>query len=332
MSERHQMKELAEFLKTERLNRNMTLEEVSRQSGISKAMLTFLETCDFERFGAPLLIRNIIRAYCKALAIESEPLIAKFSSEIEKYSSQDLGLKKYGLRMKVLRRKRRMICLPLFALLLSSAGVFYGGMWISEKRALRFAPPAADRVFTQEELPAELQERLTPGPAARGGKLAPDSRNVDEALRTAEMHIRESATAAQKTGDDNDTGQPVKTEVLEKDLPLGADPRPRLDLSNSTDAVADDETVQSVGTLHPNKFAVEADAEVWIQVIIDDKETRSVMLHPGDRKEWTADKILQVIIGNAGGIHMTWNEQPVRAPRDPGRVLRFRLPDYAKAE
>ena len=108
--------------------------------------------------------------------------------------------------------------------------------------------------------------------------------------------------------------------------------RPRLDLSNSTDAVADDETVQSVGTLHPNKFAVEADAEVWIQVIIDDKETRSVMLHPGDRKEWTADKILQVIIGNAGGIHMTWNEQPVRAPRDPGRVLRFRLPDYAKAE
>ena len=93
MNERHQMKELAEFLKTERLNRNMTLEEVSRQSGISTAMLTFLESCDFERFGASLLIRNIIRAYCKALPIESEPLIAKFSSEIAKYSSQDLGIK-----------------------------------------------------------------------------------------------------------------------------------------------------------------------------------------------------------------------------------------------
>ena len=61
------MKELAEFLKTERLNRNMTLEEVSRLSGISTAMLTFLEACDFEQFGAPLLIRNTIRAYCKAL-------------------------------------------------------------------------------------------------------------------------------------------------------------------------------------------------------------------------------------------------------------------------
>ena len=89
-------------------------------------------------------------------------------------------------------------------------------------------------------------------------------------------------------------------------------------MSNSTDAVAGDEPVQSVETLHPNKFAVEADDEVWIQVIIDDKETRSAMLHPGDRREWTADKILQVVIGNAGGIHMKWNEQPVRAPRDPG--------------
>ena len=206
MSERHQMKELAEFLKTERLNRNMTLEEVSRQSGISKAMLTFLEACDFERFGASLLIRNTIRAYCKALGIEPEPLIAKFSSEIEKYSSQDLGIKKYGHQMKVLHRKRRMICLPLFALLLSSAGVFYGGMWISEKRAMLFAPPAADRVFTQEELPAELQERLAPGPSARGGKLAPDLRNADEAMRTAEIHIRESTTGGAK--------RPQRTTIL----------------------------------------------------------------------------------------------------------------------
>ena len=332
MSERHQMKELAEFLRKERLNRNMTLEEVSRQSGISTAMLTFLEACDFEQFGAPLLIRNTIRAYCKALRIEPEALIAKFSSEIEKYSSQDLGIKKYGLRMKVLHRKRRMICLPLLALLLSSAGVFYGGMWVSEKRAMLFAPPAADRVFTQEELPAELQERLSPGPAYRGGKLAPDLQNADEALRMAEIHIRESATAARKTGEDNDTGQSVETEVLEKDLTPDSEVKPHLDLSNSTEAVADDETVQNVETPHTNKFAVEADDEVWIQVIIDDKETRSAMLHSGDRREWAADKILQVVIGNAGGIRMKWNEQPVKAPRDPGRVLRFRLPDYAKAE
>ena len=41
------------------------------------------------------------------------------------------------------------------------------------------------------------------------------------------------------------------------------------------------------------------------------------MLHPGDRREWVAEKILQVVIGNAGGIHMKWNEQPVEPPGTP---------------
>jgi len=56
------------------------------------------------------------------------------------------------------------------------------------------------------------------------------------------------------------------------------------------------------------------------------------MLYPGDRREWAAGKSLQVVIGNAGGVLMKWNEQLLKAPREPGRVLRFRLPDYAKAE
>lgn len=326
------MKELAEFLKTERLNRNMTLEEVSRQSGISTSMLTFLEACDFEQFGASVLIRNTIRAYCKALRIESEALIAKFSSQIEEYNFQNLAIKKYGRRMAVLHRKRRMIGLPLFALFLSSAAVFYGGMWVSEKRAKLFAPPSADRVFTQQELPVELQEQLAPSPATRAVKPGPDLRNADEALRTAEIHIRESEMAAEKAAESEKTGQPVEAEVSERYSLPDTEDKPHLDLSNSTEAVAGDEPVRGVETIHPNKFAVEADDKVWIQVIIDDKATRSAMLRPGDRKEWVADKVLQVVVGNAGGIHMKWNEQPIKAPRDPGRVLRFRLPDYAKAE
>ena len=325
------MKELAEFLKTERVNRNLTLEEVSGLSGMSLSMLMSLETCDFERFGAPLLIRNTIRAYCKALHIEPEPLIEKFSSEIEKYDIQDIGIKKYGRQMKVLHRKRRMIGLPLFALLLCSAAVFYGGMWISEKRTKLFAPPDADRVFTQEELPVELQERLAPGPAARLEKQGAEWRKTDEALRTAELHIRESEMAAEEAAEAENTGEQAN-EASENDLVQDDEAQGRLALSNSTEAVADDRLVQGEETLRPNKFAVEADDKVWIQVRIDDKVTRSDMLRPGDRREWTADKTLQVVIGNAGGIRMKWNEQPIKAPRDPGRVLRFRLPDYAKAE
>lgn len=326
------MKELTEFLKTERLNRNLTLEAVSERSGISVSMLISLETCDFERFGASVLIRNTIRAYCQALQIEAEPLIGQFSSEIERYNIQDEGIRRYGQQLKLLQRRRRMISLPLFALLLISASVFYGGMWVSERRSHLFVLPDADRVFTQEEVPADLQERLASGPGARIDKRGPDWRKADEAIRNAEIHIMESEKAANGAAEAENMVEQAG-EASEKNLILDSGAPAHLAFSNSTEAVADDEPVQGTEENRlVNKFAVEADDKVWIQVRIDDKETRSAMLYAGDRREWTADKALQVVIGNAGGVHMKWNEHPLEAPRDPGRVLRFRLPDYAKPE
>jgi cytoskeletal protein RodZ len=244
------MKELAEFLKTERLNRNMSLEALSERSGISICVLISIEGCDFERFGASLLIRNTIRAYCKALGREAEPLILKFSSEIDRYNIQDAGIKKYGHRMKILHKRRRMISLPVFALLLSFAAVFYGGMWISEKRARLFAPPAADRIFTQEELPVELQELMAPSPTARGDKTVADARYADEAIRTAEIHIRESEMAAQKA---RETGRAVGqsaggVEFSEKDSPDTDSPAHQA-LSNLTEAVASDTPAKDVETI-----------------------------------------------------------------------------------
>ena len=193
------MKKLAEFLKTERLNRNLTLETVSEGSGINVRMLVSFEACDFEQFGAStLFIRNMVRAYCRALEIEAEPVIRRFSYDIERYNTQDAGIRKYGQQMKLMHEKRRMISLPLFALFLISAALFYGGMWVSERRSKLFATPDADRVFTQEEIPADLQERLAPGPNARIKKPGTDRQKADEAIRKAEIHIRESQMAVER--------------------------------------------------------------------------------------------------------------------------------------
>ncbi|SPF49791.1 conserved hypothetical protein [Syntrophobacter sp. SbD1] len=329
------MKELAEFLKTERLNRDLTLQAISGRSGTSVEMLESFEACDFNRFGASLLIRNTIHAYCEALQIEPESLIQKFSSEIEACNIQDAGIKRYGQQMRLLHKKRRMIGLPVFILFLISAGVFYGGAWVSEKRSELFAPPEADRIITQEEFPAELQELPVVSPEPRVEKPAPDLRKADEAIKTAEIHIREAEKAAEQADESEQAGDAgiQAGEKSTRDAMADNGATAGLAFSSSTEeAVADDETAQDVEQRSGNKFTVEADDKVWVQVRIDDKETLSAMLSPGDRREWPADKSLQVVIGNAGGVHMKWNEQTIKAPRDPGRVLRFRLPDYAEAE
>jgi len=326
------MRELAEFLKAERLDRNLTLEAVSERSGISVNMLSSFEACDFERFGASLLIRNIVRSYCRALGIEAEPLIRKFSYEIEACNIQNEGIRRYGRHMKTLRKKRRMIGLPVFVLLLISAAIFYGGTWVSERRSKLLAPPDANRIFTQEEFPAELQERLAPGQNAGREKSRADFWKANEAIRNAEILLGELETTAQGDPNAYDTRQQAARASKQGIQPdKGTPDTPAF--SNSTEAVADDKPASaSDENRRGNKFAVEASDKVWIQVKIDDKEIMSTMLYPGDRREWAAGKSLQVVIGNAGGVLMKWNEQLLKAPREPGRVLRFRLPDYAKAE
>ncbi|MCE5335529.1 MAG: DUF4115 domain-containing protein [Desulfobacteraceae bacterium] len=341
------MNELSEFLKSERLKRDLTVEFFSRQSGISLSMLLAFESGNCESFAASLLIRNTVRVYCKVLGIDPEPLIEKYASEIEKFNIQEAGIIRFGREMKILRKKRRMIGFPLFLLTLATIGIVYGASWISEKRSRLYAPPAADRIFTQEELPVELQEKLAlsakPGPRevrrdqaglTKSTRSDSASRDADKALQLAEKNISdaEKSRAAQGRAPLVEAPQQVQAPQVEPAQPVASTSGvpTQLALSNSTEAVAEDRTGPLPEPSLQSKFSVEADDKVWIQVRIDDKVTRSTMLLPGDKREWAAEKSMQVIVGNAGGIRMKWNDQAVKAPRDSGRVLRMRFPEYAR--
>lgn len=47
--------------------------------------------------------------------------------------------------------------------------------------------------------------------------------------------------------------------------------------------------------------------KTWVAVTIDNKRQNTYMLFPGDIRTWRADKMLQIKIGNAGGINLNYN-------------------------
>lgn len=313
------MKELAEFLKNERLERNLSVEALSRLSGISASMLESFESFDFERFGASILLRNTVRAYCNALHLDSKPLIQKYSSQIEACSLQDEGIKRYGRLQKTLYKRRRMIALPMFVFFLASASVYYGGVWISKRRSKLFAPPDAKRIFSQESLPADL-ERL-PASAAKP-KPAP----VEPAQENAAGKATAKTTTPVQTVGEGNTQPEAAPETL---APNGNQTLTQFPPGDSSEALAGEGPVQNAEANTLNRFTIQAVSKVWIQVTIDGQKTRSEMLRPGECKEFVAAKSMDVVIGNAGGVNMQWNGQPLDAPHVSGRVLRFQLPDYA---
>ncbi len=334
------MKEIADFLKSERLERDLTLRSVSERSGVSIDMLDLFERCDLERLGSALLVRYIIRGYCGALEIDPQPVLDKAAPDLDNLNFQELGIKKYAVQVKLLRKKRRRMNASLLLFAVATAAVLYAGTWISEQRARLYAPVPAERILSQEELPPELVQKLATAepqhndsetPAAAPGneplaKVGADTREADRAIMQAEKNLQETTETAGKAEEpaeplaQEDTGEMTAEAQPSPDMP-------RVAISNSMEAVAEDKPAEPVPEPKSYVFAVEADAKTWVQVRIDDRHIRSAMLYPGDKREWSARKGMQVVIGNAGGVSMKWDEQPINAPREAGRVLRFKLPD-----
>lgn len=68
----------------------------------------------------------------------------------------------------------------------------------------------------------------------------------------------------------------------------------------------------------------------WMLVTIDGGEIRDVLLRPGETWEWRAQQGFLVTLGNAGGVELTLNGQPLPKLGESGQVIRnLRLPPEA---
>lgn len=99
------MRELAEYLKSERLKRGLTLDDVSRKVSLSSNILGAMEEGAFEKIGTPLLIRRFIVLYCSALGIDPTELLEKYAAEINSINMQREGIERYSRSQEAFRSK-----------------------------------------------------------------------------------------------------------------------------------------------------------------------------------------------------------------------------------
>jgi hypothetical protein len=73
-------------------------------------------------------------------------------------------------------------------------------------------------------------------------------------------------------------------------------------------------------------LVIEGVEDTWLKVGIDDNEPTEYYLKPGDRLELRASSQFDLFIGNAGGIRMALNGEPVTVPGTSGQVKSLQLP------
>ena len=123
------MNELGEYLKGERLRRQLDLNTISKRTCISLSMLTALEEGDSETLGTPLLVRSFARAYCGVLGVEPLPVLEKYAGETPRHERLDEGIRKFRERSLATRRKRKLGLYVLLLVLLGATGVYISSFW-----------------------------------------------------------------------------------------------------------------------------------------------------------------------------------------------------------
>ena len=77
----------------------------------------------------------------------------------------------------------------------------------------------------------------------------------------------------------------------------------------------------------PFVLRVEALERTWLRIIIDGSREREYLLQPGEQLTWMARSDLELLVGNAGGIRLFLNDNPLKLLGQSGEVVRLKLPD-----
>ena len=77
--------------------------------------------------------------------------------------------------------------------------------------------------------------------------------------------------------------------------------------------------------LPPLRLEIEAHDQSWVQAALDGGAMKEAMLKPGERLTWTAAEQMELTIGNAGGLALSFNGESLASLGAPGQVVRLHL-------
>lgn len=77
------------------------------------------------------------------------------------------------------------------------------------------------------------------------------------------------------------------------------------------------------------KLEIKATKPTWIRATIDDKKSLEVLMRDKENIVWEAEKRFFLIIGNAGGVRLILNGEPLGKLGSDGEVIKLVLPQEA---
>jgi cytoskeleton protein RodZ len=314
-SERDRMKDALEQLKTERLCRGWTLQDVSNRTGISITVLRALESGNSEKLVAPSALDGLLRKYSTALEAQAE----KIEDSAQKTSATDGA------------RSRKTFLYLLAGLLLSAvfAAVLLGTVFREILETKRASVKPHEPAVSQTE---------------KSSSISSEGKSSDASVKPHEPAVSQTETSAsisseQKSASGHEELPPRHRELPEvekqasessaPDVTVNSAPRPAQDAIPPAEP-DDEKPVASIqpptGVRPAHSLEIVTDQRTWIQVVVDEKKAETELLEAGQTRKWQALNKVDLVVGNGGGVRLRWDGSPVEISSRRGRVVRLTLP------
>lgn len=314
------MESPGEHLKREREHRGVSLQKIFESTRVPLKYLEAIEADRVEGLPQPAFVKGYIRNYCKVLGLDENDAVLRYevwladrAAEAEAAgkpkSVQELKRKKSGGSTKP---EKREFNLPPY---LGKAAIIAAGIIIiilayALTRRDLSVPEQAMAPVPAVQAVAEPQAVL---PAPEPEPQAPEAAvSAEPPQQPAASGVPMVLAPAQQ--------KPVQPVQVEQPAQKATQPEPVKKEAPGPGALNEGE-VAKTHTLIAN-----ARDTVWMKVGIDKEEPVEVLLKQGERFTWKASENISVIIGNAGGVTLTYNGKDISGLGTSGEVVGLKLP------
>jgi len=279
-------------LKAKREALGLSLRDVFDQTRVSVNYLQAIENEDFNLLPEPVYAKNFIKTYARALGVDEKTIIDRYDAYLDSLKI----LENVTPKEEIARR-------GLLTGLIANYGKFLGVifvfavvliiMWLVSMQYWSAQNIRAERAGLERKINVASEETPSTKEASQAEEeITGGKSNAVE--KTAQQKLSEAAVAAKSDG---------------KEFP----------------APGKKETVQTVDGRENGLLVIKALEETWIRIKIDQNPVFQIVLKPGQKAEYKAS-VVDMDIGNAGGVVIQFRGKTMEDLGEPGEVIRLRLP------
>jgi len=292
---------MVQLLKKRRVELGKKINEAAEITRIKESYLKAIEEEDFSKLPIEVYTKGYIREYAKFLGVYSEDTIAKYDRYLDE---------KKGIKSKVV------------------------------------ADTAADKPLNIEVVneqashkgPLENVIAAIPPSEISGTKGSPFPRKAFMVIPLLVIIIAVYFLMPQSEN--------VPTQKPEQSVPVPVQQMPQADIVQQGNQVvpqipsenADDKTKDvkaevkaksdaDAGQQKKYSLDIKATDKVWLQIIIDGSEKKEMTLNVGDRLVYGANESFNILVGNAAGVNLKYNDKSFGVLGEKGQVVRLNLPE-----